>query len=156
MTKLDAIKALDIYRRTGNLAKSLSEFYELCRGLELARNFQFPVLREPPPSFLDTMEEYIREAPRAAPVPNKTVEYRQLEYIPYQEEEQCPEPMPEAFEEPVPVEILPEPEQEPQFESDNDDDEPETPTADLLGLHEVNPAAAALEESNALAVWHSP
>jgi len=46
MTKLDAIKALDIYRRTGNLAKSLSDFYELCRGLELARNFQFPILRE--------------------------------------------------------------------------------------------------------------
>jgi hypothetical protein len=27
-------------------AKSLSDFYELCRGLELARNFQFPNLRE--------------------------------------------------------------------------------------------------------------
>jgi len=46
MTKLDAVKALDIYRRTGNLAKSLSDFYELCRSLELARHFQFPILRE--------------------------------------------------------------------------------------------------------------
>lgn len=27
-------------------AASLSEFYEVCKGLELARNFQFPVLRE--------------------------------------------------------------------------------------------------------------
>ena len=29
-------------------ARSLSEFYEACKGLELARNFQFPVLREVP------------------------------------------------------------------------------------------------------------
>lgn len=27
-------------------AGSLSEFYDVCKGLELARNFQFPVLRE--------------------------------------------------------------------------------------------------------------
>ncbi|RLM55248.1 hypothetical protein C2845_PM10G20390 [Panicum miliaceum] len=155
MTKLDAIKALDIYRRTGNLAKSLSDFYELCRGLELARNFQFPILREPPASFLGTMEEYIREAPRTAPVPNGTIEYRQLDFVPYQEEEeeQTPEPMSEVFDEPVAEEVPPEPEEEPQFADDYDEDEPETPTtADLLGLHEVNPAAAALEERNALAL----
>ncbi|RCV22717.1 hypothetical protein SEVIR_4G255600v4 [Setaria viridis] len=153
MTKLDAIKAQDIYRRTGNLAKSLSDFYELCRGLELARNFQFPILREPPSSFLGTMEEYIREAPRTAPVPNETIEYQQLDFVPYQEEEQNPEPMFEAFEEPVAEEVPPEPEEEPRFADDCDEEEPETPTtADLLGLHEVNPAVAALEESNALAL----
>lgn len=27
-------------------ARNLSDFYEVCKGLELARNFQFPVLRE--------------------------------------------------------------------------------------------------------------
>ena len=27
-------------------AASLSDFYEVCKGLELARNFQFPALRE--------------------------------------------------------------------------------------------------------------
>lgn len=77
-------------------------------------------------------------------------------------------------------EILPEPERELQFAAE-EEDEPETPTtADLLvipvttcfsdihlyrgqmvthwfgdnnqGLHEVNPAVAALEESNALAL----
>jgi len=86
-------------------AENLSDFYEFCKGLELARNFQFPTLRQvlfpcsgicvdinqllvflntfpshlvchfglsfwpfivlqPPPSFLATMEEYVREAPR--------------------------------------------------------------------------------------------
>uniref|UniRef100_A0A0A9H7K5 ENTH domain-containing protein n=1 Tax=Arundo donax TaxID=35708 RepID=A0A0A9H7K5_ARUDO len=154
MTKFDAIKALDMYRRTGNLAQCLSEFYELCRGLELARNFQFPVLKEPPSSFLGTMEEYIREAPRTAPVPNKTIEYRQLDFVPYEEEEEPPQSMLEEFEEPVAEEVLPEPPEEPQFPAEeDDDDEPETlTTADLLGLHEVNPAAAELEESNALAL----
>ncbi|CAN6206780.1 unnamed protein product [Urochloa humidicola] len=154
MTKLDAIKAQDIYRRTGDLAKSLSDFYELCRGLELARNFQFPILREPPASFLVTMEEYIREAPRTAPVPNETIEYRQLDFVPYQEEEeQAPEPIFETTEEPVAEDYPPEPEEEPQFADDNDEDEPETPTTvHLLGLHELNPAVAALEESNALAL----
>jgi len=58
----------------------------------------------------------------------------------------------EVFAEPVAEEVPPEPE-EPQFADDYDEDEPETPTtADLLGLHEVNSAAAALEESNALAL----
>ncbi|CAN6173467.1 unnamed protein product [Urochloa humidicola] len=154
MTKLDAIKAQDIYRRTGNLAKSLSNFYELCRGLELARNFQFPVLREPPESFLVTMEECIREAPRTAPVPHETIEYRQLDFVPYQEEvEQTPEPIFEAIEEPVAEDYPPEPEEKPQFADDNEEDEPETPTTfDFLGLHEVNPATAALEKSNALAL----
>lgn len=88
-------------------AASLSDFYEICKGLELARNFQFPVLREvrtlilfniltlyifiisllkclyscklttlltliqPPQSFLNTMEEYIREAPRVVSVPSE-------------------------------------------------------------------------------------
>ncbi|CAN1151572.1 Putative clathrin assembly protein At2g01600 [Linum perenne] len=68
MPRHEAIKALDVYRRAGQQAASLSDFYEVCKGLELARNFQFPVLREPPQSFLTTMEEYIREAPRVVSV----------------------------------------------------------------------------------------
>ncbi|XP_065865234.1 putative clathrin assembly protein At2g01600 isoform X2 [Euphorbia lathyris] len=50
---------------------SLSDFYKVCKGLQLGRNFQFPVLREPPQYFLLTMEEYIREAPRVVSVPTE-------------------------------------------------------------------------------------
>ncbi|XP_037468461.1 putative clathrin assembly protein At5g57200 [Triticum dicoccoides] len=156
MSKLDAIKAQDIYRRTGTLAKSLSEFYELCRGLELARNFQFPVLREPPASFLVTMEEYIREAPRAGHVANKTIEYRQLDPTADQEEQPPPEPPREATtQEPAAEEPMLEPEEEPHPAPElNDEPQPTTTTADfdLLGLHEVSSAAAEIEESNALAL----
>jgi hypothetical protein len=68
MPRHEAHKALEIYRRAGQQAGNLSEFYENCRGLELARNFQFPTLREPPQTFLATMEEYVKEAPRMVPV----------------------------------------------------------------------------------------
>uniref|UniRef100_A0ACD5UHJ5 Uncharacterized protein n=1 Tax=Avena sativa TaxID=4498 RepID=A0ACD5UHJ5_AVESA len=157
MNKLDAIKAQDIYKRTGSLAQSLSEFYAVCRGLELARNFQFPVLREPPPSFLVTMEEYIREAPRTMNVVNKTIEYRQLDFLANQEEDPAPEPAHEAvFEEPAVDELLPEPvedePQDPAAEAAAVEPEPTTTTFDFLGLHEVSSAAAELEECNALAL----
>ncbi|XP_044428176.1 putative clathrin assembly protein At5g57200 [Triticum aestivum] len=129
MSKLDAIKAQDIYRRTGTL---------------------------PPASFLATMEEYIREAPRAGHVANKTIEYRQLDPTADQEEQPPPEPPREATtEEPTVEEPLPEPEEEAHSATDLDDEpEPATTTADfdLLGLHEVSSAAAEIEESNALAL----
>jgi hypothetical protein len=68
MPRHEALMALDIYRRAGQQAGSLSDFYESCRSLELARNFQFPTLREPPQTFLSTMDEYVKEAPRIVPV----------------------------------------------------------------------------------------
>ncbi|KAG0465838.1 hypothetical protein HPP92_020002 [Vanilla planifolia] len=71
MSKYDAIKALEIYKRAGQQAESLSNFYDFCKHLDLARNFQFPTLRQPPPSFLATMEEYVREAPRFASTSKK-------------------------------------------------------------------------------------
>ncbi|VAI92595.1 unnamed protein product [Triticum turgidum subsp. durum] len=63
MAKMDAIKALEIYKRAGQQAEKLSAYYDYCKNLELAKTFQFPTLRQPPSSFLVTMEEYIREAP---------------------------------------------------------------------------------------------
>ncbi|XP_071726225.1 putative clathrin assembly protein At2g01600 isoform X6 [Rutidosis leptorrhynchoides] len=46
MPRHEAIKDFDIYKRADQHARSLSDFYEVCKGLELARNFQFSVLRE--------------------------------------------------------------------------------------------------------------
>ncbi|XP_047055509.1 putative clathrin assembly protein At5g57200 [Lolium rigidum] len=128
MNKLDAIKAQDIYRRTGNL---------------------------PPPSFLATMEEYIREAPRTMHAVNKTIEYRQLDFVAEQEEQPTPQaPSEAAFEEPAVEEPLPEQvEEEPHPVAEAAvEPEPTTATFDFLGLHEVSSAAAELEESNALAL----
>nr|KJB60910.1 hypothetical protein B456_009G330700 [Gossypium raimondii] len=149
MPRHEAVKALDVYKRAGQQANSLSDFYEVCKGLELARNFQFPVLREPPQSFLATMEEYIREAPRVVSVPTEPV--LQLTYRP----EEGPSEDTKSFnDEPEPsapaddvavssVETAPPPPPVPQTKLDTDD---------LLGLNDAAPNASAIEESNALAL----
>ncbi|KAG5242888.1 clathrin assembly protein [Salix suchowensis] len=148
MTKHDAVKALNIYRRAGQQAENLAEFYEHCKGLELARNFQFPTLRQPPPNFLATMEEYVKEAPQSGSVPMR------LEYTVNEPEEPEEPSVPVEVEQvddektliDVEVETIPEEEVvEPPLVSND-------AIGDLLGLNEINPKAAELEESNALAL----
>ncbi|GMN62085.1 hypothetical protein TIFTF001_031164 [Ficus carica] len=149
MSRHDAIRGLEIYKRAGQQAQNLADFYEYCRGLELARNFQFPTLRQPPPSFLATMEEYIREAPQSGSV-NRRLEYREAE------SNQQPEKLEEPSESEKQVEQVDE-EKAPAEES-KPEEEVEAPPlismedTDLLGMKEVNPKAAEIEESNALAL----
>ncbi|OVA01694.1 AP180 N-terminal homology (ANTH) domain [Macleaya cordata] len=150
MPRHEAIKALEIYRRAGQQAGGLSDFYEVCRGLELARNFQFPVLREPPQSFLATMEEYIREAPRMVSVrePLELPERLLLTYKP--EDPSTSDGMEPPFEEPNPlppnVDVTTDVDVAPPLVNNNMDD------GDLLGLNATHPDASAIEESNALAL----
>ncbi|KAI3910370.1 hypothetical protein MKX01_034764 [Papaver californicum] len=151
MPRHEAMKALDIYRRAGQQAGGLSDFYEICKGLELARNFQFPALKEPPQSFLATMEEYIREAPRMVTVKDQ-LEMPERLLLTYKPEEgpSTSDDVEPPFEEPN---QLP-----PDVESAFDMDAP-PPQAnnhlddgDLLGLNSRHPDASAIEESNALAL----
>ncbi|KAF3432153.1 hypothetical protein FNV43_RR26892 [Rhamnella rubrinervis] len=149
MPRHEAVKALDVYKRAGQQAASLSDFYEICKGLELARNFQFPILREPPQSFLNTMEEYIREAPRVVSVPSEP-----LLLLTYKPEEGSNEEtnLPSDEPEPPPSDIVsdletatPPPPPPPPPQSSLD-------TGDLLGLNHTNPDITAIEERNALAL----
>ncbi|XP_021893121.1 putative clathrin assembly protein At5g57200 [Carica papaya] len=151
MPRHDAVKALNIYKRAGQQAENLADFYEYCKGLELARNFQFPILRQPPPSFLATMEEYIKEAPQTGSVHNR------LEYTEREEESSKPEEPVETekqVENAKENEPLVETEEEPQPKEEEIETPPliSTEDVDLLGLNEINPKAAELEESNALAL----
>ncbi|KAL4355069.1 hypothetical protein GQ457_06G000520 [Hibiscus cannabinus] len=145
MPRHEAVKALDIYRRAGQQANNLSDFYEVCKGLELARNFQFPTLREPPQSFLITMEEYIREAPRVVAVPTEVL------LLTYRPEEGPSEDTRRSNDEPEPsvpaddvvvstVETVPLPPLPPQ---------PNINTGDLLGLDYSDSDAFAFEQNNA-------
>ncbi|KAL5203325.1 hypothetical protein ABZP36_014277 [Zizania latifolia] len=151
MPRHEALKALEIYRRAGLQAGSLSDFYENCRGLELARNFQFPTLREPPQTFLVTMEEYVKEAPRIVPVgePLEFPERLLLTYKPEESEEAfLPDPVEEEkspVEEPVPVPPVTEAVSPPPKTEVAD-------TGDLLGLNDPIPGVSAIEESNAMAL----
>ncbi|XP_058731155.1 putative clathrin assembly protein At2g01600 [Vicia villosa] len=152
MPRHEAIKALEAYKRAGQQAASLSDFYEVCKGLELARNFQFPVLREPPQSFLTTMEEYIKEAPRVVSVPSEPMlqlTYRPDEVLAIEYTKESEEQMPS---EPEPIDnnvVVPnsEPAPPPPPPSHNNFD-----TGDLLGLNDPEPNASSIEERNALAL----
>ncbi|KAJ8444240.1 hypothetical protein Cgig2_028121 [Carnegiea gigantea] len=152
MSKHDAIKALDVYKRAGQQAEYLADFYEFCKRLDLARNFQFPTLRQPPPSFLATMEEYVKEAPPNGSI-SKKMDFDKREGSLNKEEkpEESEQKLEKEAEEEKPKEDKrkepPKPEAEPRAESP-----PLISTDDLLGLNEVNPKATEVEESNALAL----
>ncbi|KAK1419867.1 hypothetical protein QVD17_29270 [Tagetes erecta] len=158
MPRHEAIKALDIYKRAGQQAGNLSDFYDVCKRLELARNFQFPVLREPPQSFLATMEEYIREAPRLVTGPAQPLEFPERLMLTYKpEEDNSPqeevadspvdEPKPLPTDDLIASNDAPEPAQPPPIPTFNSRD-----PDDLLGLSFDAPNGSAIEESNALAL----
>ncbi|KAK8967550.1 putative clathrin assembly protein [Platanthera guangdongensis] len=68
MQRHDALKALDVYRRSSQQAERLSEFYEVCKSIDIGRGEKFIKIELPPSSFLNAMEEYVREAPLASAV----------------------------------------------------------------------------------------
>ncbi|GMY35802.1 putative clathrin assembly protein At5g35200 [Fagus crenata] len=143
MQRPDALKALDIYRRAGQQAERLSEFYEICKNLDIGRGERFIKIEQPPASFLQAMEEYVREAPRGSTflkdqvVNNKIASPKEVLAIGAPEEQEArpqspPPPPPPA--EPVKVEAA------------------VTEPPDLLGLHDPTPAASELDEKNAMAL----
>ncbi|KAK8991277.1 hypothetical protein V6N11_062295 [Hibiscus sabdariffa] len=141
MQRSDALKALDIYRRAGQQAERLSEFYEVCKSLDVGRGERFVKIEQPPASFLQAMEEYVREAPLAAAArkdqqADKPKEVLAIEYkkTPEVEEKRSPSPPP------------PEPEKVEKVE------EPIVEQPDLLNLNDPIPVASELDEKNALAL----
>lgn len=150
MQRHDAVKALDIYKRAGQQAERLSDFYEVCKGMDLARSFQFPTLEQPPQSFLLTMEDYVKEAPRAGAtlMLKNEPEYEEessprapLETASSYKEEEYEDASPKAHL-PIPEELPPPPPEPPVVE----------PVGDLLGLDADLPNASAIEDANALAL----
>ncbi|GAB2210598.1 hypothetical protein Drorol1_Dr00015866 [Drosera rotundifolia] len=144
MQRHDATKALDIYRRAGLQADRLSEFYEVCKNLDVCRGQRFLKIEQPIASFLQAMEDYVREAPRgstfrkeqvkqaieAAPKEILAIEDKKVE-VAEVEEKRPPSPPP-----PEPVK----------------DEKPVSKPNDLLGLNDPNPVALDLDEKNALAL----
>ncbi|ONK76715.1 uncharacterized protein A4U43_C03F31370 [Asparagus officinalis] len=142
MKRHDAVRALDIYRKAGQQAERLSEFYEVCKSIDIGRGQKFIKIEQPPASFLQAMEEYVKDAPRASTVRKDQVKEEKetpkvvlaIEYkkTPEEEEEapKPPTPPPEPVKEEAPV----------------------SQEIDLLGLNETNPDALDLENKNALAL----
>ncbi|KAA8535157.1 hypothetical protein F0562_030160 [Nyssa sinensis] len=145
MQRHDALKALDIYRRAGQQAERLSEFYEICKTLDIGRGERFIKIEQAPASFLQAMEEYVREAPRgstfrkdqfddknSAPKIILAIDYKKTQEV-QEARPKSPSPPPEP--EPVKVEAP-----------------VKVETPDLLGLNDPIPDASELDEKNALAL----
>ncbi|KAF3585794.1 hypothetical protein F2Q69_00026737 [Brassica cretica] len=147
MPRHDAIKALDIYKRAGSQAGNLSHFYEVCKGLEIARNFQFPILREPPQSFLATMEEYMRDAPQMVDVSDGPL---LLTYRP--DDELSDEPAHEEHEPSLPSDSTVIPSEETQPPASAETPQNLIDTDDLLGLNNDAPDPLEILDQNALAL----
>ncbi|XP_059276475.1 putative clathrin assembly protein At5g35200 [Lycium ferocissimum] len=64
MQRHDAVRALEIYRRAGDQAAKLSEFFEICRNLDFGRGQKYVKIEKPPESFILAMEEYLTDAPK--------------------------------------------------------------------------------------------
>ncbi|CAL9117624.1 unnamed protein product [Musa textilis] len=145
MQRHDALRALDIYRRAGHQAERLSEFYEVCKSMDIRRGEKFIKIEQPPASFLTAMEDYVRDAPRGSTVrkdqsrddkdaASKVV--LAIEYKKTPEEEEAPPPRPPQ---PEPVKV-------------------EAPVSaaseqtDLLGLNGATPVASDLDNKNAMAL----
>lgn len=64
MQRHDAVRALEIYRRAGDQAVKLSEFFEICRNLDFGRGHKYVKIEKPPESFILAMEEYLTDAPK--------------------------------------------------------------------------------------------
>ncbi|XP_078445622.1 putative clathrin assembly protein At2g01600 [Wolffia australiana] len=147
MPKHEALKALEIYKRAAVQTGSLSTFYEVCRGLELARNFQFPDLKDLPISFVATVEEYVRDAPRVVSLSMEQVEFPERLLLTYKPEEAPATSDETNTQADAPAAV-------PSYPVGNEIvvASPKTPEVDLLGLNELHPDAATIEETNAVAL----
>ncbi|PIA51749.1 hypothetical protein AQUCO_01100548v1 [Aquilegia coerulea] len=144
MPRHDAVKALEIYRRAGQQAERLSEFYEICRSLDLGRGERFIKIEQPPASFLTAMEEFVRDAPRASSVQrdkvtaDKIAAPKEILAIEYKKTPEVETMRP----------LSPPPTKNIEVESQVPVSEP----PDLLGLNDPIPDALDLDEKNALAL----
>ncbi|XP_071695123.1 putative clathrin assembly protein At5g35200 [Rutidosis leptorrhynchoides] len=146
MQRHDALKALDIYRRAGQQAERLSEFYEICKNIDIGRGERFIKIEQPPSSFLQAMEEYVKEAPRASTVRKDlavdgkpkailAIEYKKEVEVPNKPSESPPPPPPPAEPVPEPVHV-----------------EAPAPQPDLLGLDDPVTDAAEFDQKNSMAL----
>ncbi|KAJ4831043.1 hypothetical protein Tsubulata_001777 [Turnera subulata] len=140
MQRSDALRGLEIYRRACQQAERLSEFYEICKSMDIGRGEKFFKIEQPPASFLQTMEDYVRDAGRTSPARKSQVDNKDApkeilaiedKKEPEVKEERPPSPPPA---EPVKAEA------------------PVVEPPDLLGLDDPSPIATELDEKNALAL----
>ncbi|KAK9275849.1 hypothetical protein L1049_023122 [Liquidambar formosana] len=149
MERHDAVRALEIYRKSGNQAERLSEFFEICRGLDFGRGQKFVKIEQLPSTFVTAMEDYVKEAPRPL----------MLQWTEINDEGATPKALATSaadlevnHKQDIDVEEKSEP-TVPSPEPPKINEVAATPqVADLLGLDELIQEASELDEKNALAL----
>ncbi|GFS36076.1 ENTH/ANTH/VHS superfamily protein [Actinidia rufa] len=68
LEQLPALQGL-LLRLLACQAERLSEFFEMCRGLDFGRGHKYVKIEQPPASFLAAMEEYVQDAPQTVMLP---------------------------------------------------------------------------------------
>ncbi|RWR91313.1 AP180 N-terminal ANTH domain-containing protein [Cinnamomum micranthum f. kanehirae] len=147
MKRNDAIRALEIYRKAGHQAERLSEFYEICNGLDLLRRQKFIKIEQPPASFVTAMEEYVKEAP-LAPSVQRNLGNDDRGAIPKVIMAIEQKKSPDIEENPKASDVPPEPPKNDVSVAQ----EASPSTDDLLGLNEFKEEASELDQKNALAL----
>ncbi|XP_039043151.1 putative clathrin assembly protein At5g35200 [Hibiscus syriacus] len=137
MDRPDAMRALNIYRRSRYQEEGLSEFYEVCKRLYIGRGDMYIKIEQPPASFLQAMEDYVNEAAQASTV-RKDQQIENPKKVLAVACKKAPEV--EQWSSPP----LPEPEEAEKVE------EPMVEPLDLLGLNNPAPVASKLDGKNAL------
>lgn len=142
MQRSDALRALDIYRRAGQQAERLSEFYEVCKSLDLGREDRFTKIEQPPASFLQAMEDYVKEAPRGSTFRKEQVKHvvdeKSTVVLTIEDKD-----ITDVKEESPPSPPPPEPVKEEKIVAE---------VPDLLSMDDPKPVASELEEKNAFAL----
>ncbi|KAK8972907.1 hypothetical protein V6N11_057411 [Hibiscus sabdariffa] len=136
MQRPDAMRALNIYRRSRHQAEGLSEFYEVCKRLDIGRCDRFIKIEQPPASFLQAMEDYVSETPQASTVRTDQIEKpKEVLAIEYKKTPGVQQSSPPPLSEPKEAEKV---------------EECRVEQPDLLGLNVPAPVASKLDEKNAL------
>ncbi|XP_075098375.1 putative clathrin assembly protein At5g35200 isoform X1 [Nicotiana tabacum] len=140
MQRHDAVRALEIYRRAGDQAVKLSEFFEICRNLDFGRGQKYVKIEKPPESFITAMEEYLMDAPKPLMITwRPDDDDRSTKVI------AVPESKPAGADQEQETEIQ-------TKEESNTETPAPPPIPDLLSFDEPSQESAALEDNNALAL----
>ncbi|XP_006856558.2 putative clathrin assembly protein At5g35200 isoform X2 [Amborella trichopoda] len=146
MKQHHTLRALEIYRKARQQASNLSEFYEVCKGLDPRGAESFVKIEQSPSFFLTAMEEFVKGAPRASTDRREMVLYsnpapKALLALEYKTtpEVQRPPPLYSSLSKPVKLEMA-----------------TYAPTVDLLGPKNTTPIAYTAHVENPLALTFIP
>ncbi|XP_006474617.1 putative clathrin assembly protein At5g35200 [Citrus sinensis] len=166
MPRHDAVRTLEIYRKSESQADSLTSLFEICRELDFGRGQKYIKIEKPPASFMTAMEDYVKVAPHIFMLQYgdqnvARIEAPKLDDAPganvstdRQDSDQpgaAPEPASNDRREAVATQQLIDTE-DTQQRTDQSEAAASQQITDLLGLEELTQQVSEMDEKNSLAL----